>query len=116
MINKKEVREFAYDLVSDRKNEYCLLSDAEKEKITGLIIKNTEIINVWEYITEADYKNELPNMLSKYLETGSKETGIEILELLKNNAMRYASREAIEIIEEQSKEYNYNKQYECEEE
>lgn len=115
MVTKKEVREYAYDLISEGKSQYHMLDDFEKEKLTGLIIQSTEKIHIWEYITEADYKNELPNLLSKYLETGSDELGLEILSTLKNNAVLYASKETIKTLEEQQQEWEYNKQFNFEE-
>ena len=115
MITKREVRKYAYDLASSGKVEYCLLSELEKEKITSLIIQGCSLVNIWEYITEADFKNELPFMLSAYLNNKDRDLGSDILEKLVTNAVNYAAKEAIGILEEQSSEYNFNKQFDFEE-
>lgn len=115
MLSLKEARQYAYDLICDGKKDYCNLDNDEKEKLTGLIIQATEKIHIWEYITEADFKNDLPNLLAKLLETGDETISNELINTLKNNAVLYASKEAIRILEEQLAEYNYNKQYEREE-
>lgn len=109
MTTIKEVRKYAYDLVSDSKSQFHMLSDAEKCTLSGMIMKSTEKIHLWEYITEADFKDELPNLLSKWLETGDNDYAHEILNTLKNNAINYASNKIIVILDEQDQEYKFNR-------
>jgi len=111
MLTLKEARNYAYDLIVDGKTQYHMLDDYEKEKLTGLIIESTEMIHIWEYITEADFKNEIPHMLSNWLIQGKKKFGQELLDTIKNNAVLYASKESIRILEEQEKEWEYQKQF-----
>jgi hypothetical protein len=109
MQTSRDVRRYAYDLVKDDKTQYHMLDEEEKGKITGLIIRSTEKINVWEYITEADFKNELPYLLAEYLETGSIVLGEAILKTLRDNAILYASKEIISFLDEQEKEWEQDK-------
>ncbi len=120
MVTKKEVREYAYDLVSEGKSQYHMLDEYEKSVLTGLIINSTDKIHVWEYITEADYKNELPEILGDWLTLGSNDNPSNILDskiinTIKNNAILYASKEAIKVLEEQQQEWEYNKKFNFEE-
>lgn len=110
MQTRKEARIYAYDLVSDGKSQYHMLDEYEKAVLTGLIINSTDKIHIWEYITEADYKNELPTLLSDWLSTGADYNPCElitlkIMETLRDNAIMYASKEAIKLLEEQEEEY-----------
>lgn len=111
MQTLKEARKYAYDLVADGKTQYHMLDDYEKACLTGLIINATDKINIWEYITEADYKNELPVMLSEWLWTNSNDLGNHLLETLRNNAILYASKEAIRLLEEQQQEWEFDKKF-----
>ena len=110
MQTLKEARSYAYDLVADGKTQYHMLDDYEKSVLTGLIINSTDKIHIWEYITEADFKNELPTLLGDFLSTGGDYNPCElitlkIIETLRNNAVIYASKEAIRLLEEQEEEY-----------
>lgn len=111
MKTLKDARRYALDLICDGKTQYHMLDSYEKAKLTGLIIDSTEMIHIWEYITEADFKNEVPVMLSDWLVSGKKKLGQDLLETIKNNAILYASKEAIRILEEQEKEWEYEKQF-----
>lgn len=111
MQTLKEARTYAYGLIMDGKCQYHMLSDAEKETLTGLIIQSTEKIHIWEYITEADYKDNIPHYLAKWLETGNRDLALDILDNLKNNAIRYASNEAMKIMDEQLQEVNFDKKF-----
>lgn len=108
MITLKEVRNYAMDLIVDGKIEYHMLDEFEKSKLTGLIMKSSSRMHIWEYIVESDFKNELPDMLADWLEKNDESNGIEVLDKLRENAILYASKEAIIILEEQLKEYNYD--------
>src|SRR5579862_5317468 len=105
MQTLKEARNYAYELVDDGKTQYHMLDDYEKSVLTGLIINASDKIHIWEYITEADYKNELPVMLSEWMFTGNQDLGLELLETMRENAVLYASKESIKILEEQLKEW-----------
>lgn len=111
-MNIRNLKSYAMDMVKDGKKEFRNLDIDEKEKFTGLIMNSTPVIHLWEYISEADYRNDLPLLLSKYLETGNEEIGLEILEKLRSNAVSYASNEIMEILEDQCKEHNYEIDYE----
>lgn len=108
----KNLKSYAMDMVREGKKEFCQLDIDEKEKMTGLIMNNTPIIHLWDYISEADHKNDIPQLLSKYLETGNEEFGLEILEKLKQNAVNFASNEIIKTLNDQSAEYDYEVDYE----
>jgi hypothetical protein len=111
MQTLKEARKYAYDLVDQGKTQYHMLDDFEKSCLTGLIINSTDKMHIWEYITEADYKNELPVMLSEWLWTNSKELGNHLLETLRNNAVIYAAKESMRILEEQVQEWEIDRDY-----
>jgi hypothetical protein len=108
MQTLKEARQYAYNLIADGKSQYHLLDDYEKSILTGFIINSTERIHIWEYITEADFKNEIPNMFGDWLTTGALNPPEYLLEKLKENALNYASKEAIRILEEQEEEYKFD--------
>jgi hypothetical protein len=105
MQTRKEARIYAYDLVSDGKSQYHMLDEHEASVLTGLVINSTDKIHIWEYITEADFKNELPGMLSEWLISGNDSLGLHILDTLRHNAIRYASKECVSLLEEQEEEY-----------
>lgn len=109
MQTLKEARKYAYDLVDQGKTQYHMLDDFEKSCLTGLIINSTDKMHIWEYITEADYKNELPVMLSEWLWTNSEDLGNHLLETLRNNAVMYASKESIRILQEQVQVWEFDK-------
>lgn len=108
MQTLKEARKYAYDLVADGKTQYHMLDEYEASVLTGLIINSTDKIHIWEYITEADFKNELPTMLAEWLSTDNESLGLHILDTLKHNALRYASKECVKLLEEQEEEYKFD--------
>lgn len=115
MQTLKEARQFAYDLILDGKTQYHMLDDYEKSVLTGHIINATDKLHIWEYITEADFNNELPSILSEWLCAKNNELselmGNLILNKLRNNAVNYASKEAMRILEEQEQEWEFDKKF-----
>lgn len=109
MQTLKEARKYAYDLVSDGRSQYHMLDNHDAEVLTGLIINSTDKIHIWEYITEADFKNELPTMLAEWLISDNDSLGLHILDTLKHNAIRYASKECVKILEEQVQEWEIDR-------
>lgn len=108
MQTLKDARKYAYDLIDQGKTQYHMLDEYEKSVLTGFIINSTDKIHIWEYITEADYKNDLPVLLSEWLFTGLSDLGFQILSTLRSNAVNYASKEAMRILEEQQQVYKFD--------
>jgi hypothetical protein len=111
MQTLKEARLYADDLIDDGKTQYHMLDEYEKCVLTGHIINSTDKFHIWEYITEADYKNELPYILSKWLVDDSHHYPFELATIMKKNALEYASKEAIRILEEQLHEWELDKKF-----
>lgn len=119
MQTLKEARNYAYDLVDQGKTQYYMLDDFEKSVLTGHIMASTDKIHIWEYITEADYKNELPEILEDFLTLGGEYQPTELItlkliETLRNNAIKYAANESIKLLEEQVNEWEIDRDYQGE--
>lgn len=111
MINKKEVRKFAYDLILDNKKCITKLTESDKELFASILIESTDKFHVYEYITEADVHNEIPYLLSAYMKKRDKETAQYLLDTLVNNAVKYAGNEMVSLLQEQEEEYELDKKY-----
>lgn len=109
MISKNELRKQIYDHIVDGKITYSQLNERDKEILTSIIIRSIgQNSGRWEYITEADVFNELPELLYKYMESKSEFLASKILDKLTYNAVKYSADIVEEIMEEQYEEYKFN--------
>ena len=114
MLNKKEVRKFIYDLMSDGKNCITKLSDEEKEVATAMIIEGSDKFSANEYVSEADTTCDLPHLLAKYMAYRDSESAQDLLDTMVSNAVKYAGNTIVDLIIEQEEEYNFNNKYDGE--
>lgn len=109
MISKKELRKQIYDHITNGKVTYSQLNDRDREIISSTIIRSLgHSSSKWEYITEADILDELPDLLHKYMESRNEFLGQKILDKLVLNAVKYSSDLIEKILEEQYEEYKFN--------
>ncbi len=107
MLSKIQIRNYAYNLVVEGKVCYSQLNTIERNKLAGLLIENTRLINAYECISDADIKTELPYMLGKFMETGDVNIGEEILVFLQENAARSMAKEIDELLAGQEIEFKF---------
>ncbi len=110
MISQRQAKQYAYSLVAEGKYCFNQLIDIERSKLTAFIIQKTPEIYSYECISEADYKNEVPYLLAKYMETGDQDLGKDLLELMKKNAENYLSKQIDELLADQESEYKFDRQ------
>lgn len=112
MFNKKELRKFIYDLILDGKKCITKLSDSDKEVAAALMIEGHDKYSAYEFIGEADNSYEVPFFLAKYMKTKRKEDGQMLLDLLVDNAVKYAGNRIVDTLLEQEEEYESDMKYE----
>jgi hypothetical protein len=112
MLNKAKAKDYAYDLVLDGKYYFCQLNESEKSKLAGLLLEATPQTYVYEYISEADAKTELPYMLAKFMQNNSDDLKNDIINFMKEHAYNRMEKQIDEILKEQEENYHFNLKYE----
>jgi hypothetical protein len=109
--NWKEIREYAYDLVIENKVSYQQLTREDKMKLTGMIMKGLDKHSMYEYITEADKNETLPNTLTDLLLVDNETNKEDLIDLLIDNACEYASKEIDDLLRDLEEQYNLDKKF-----
>lgn len=106
-----KLRSYAYDLALDKKVCYQQLNNEEKSIMTSLIINTCDVSAAWEFISESDKQNELPFLLSKYMNGFKVEDEENIIKKMSENACNYASKRIDEVLEDMVEQINLDKKY-----
>lgn len=111
MFSKRAAKQYAYDLASDGKVCFNQLNREEAEILTGMLLEATPQLHAYEYISDADFKCELPYMLAKLMrQNGKQEIDKDIIEFMKENAVRSMSIQIDELLKEEEKNYLFDKE------
>lgn len=111
MQTKKECRMYAYDLVSQGKDDITKLNDIEKEELTSHIIDSYDRFKAYEFIGEPVESSEYAYLLAKYIRTRSQEDGIKLLDIMIKSSVKYAGNEIVDLLLEQSQEFNFDSKF-----
>lgn len=112
MLNKKQVKNFVYDLILDGKNCITKLTDEDKEQATALIIDGHDKFSAYEFISDADISNELPYLLSEYMKKRDSDSAQSLLDHMVMNAVKHSGNAIVDLLLEQEEEYKFNQKYE----
>lgn len=111
MQSKKECRMYAYDLVSQGKDDVTKLNDIEKEELTSHIIESYDKFHAYEFIGEPVESSEYAYLLAKYMRTRNQEDGNKLLDLMIKASVKYAGNEIVDLLLEQSQELNFDRKF-----
>src|ERR1700686_5613904 len=108
MQSKKECRMYAYDLVSQGKDDITKLNEVEKEDLTSYIIESYDKFKAYEFIGEPAESSEYAYLLAKYIRTRSQEDAGKFLDLMIKGAVKHAGNEIVDLLLEQNQEYQFD--------